>query len=350
MRVILRSDETATVNGLVAGGVASAILPRLAVDPHDDRVPRPRDRPSAAAPAHLPHLASRPPPLHGLPGLPRAHPRGLRRARGRPLRPAGLGSAHGPRRGPPPPARPSCPDTAPTSIRGPARNSARTSSTRPATSSPPRARHEDRQARRPLTRYAVPPSAPPRAASGAPPARSGGRRRRWPDSALTRGSSVELEHDTPNARRAAPRRAQSCWSARVVAEQRDAVDRARRPARARRRPRDVERQRLEHRRGTSSRVMPGRAPHLLDEERDDLGIELRAGAPRSSASQACSAGRGVAVGPLVGHRAVGLEHRERAGGERDLVARQARRIAPAVEALVVVEHGVARRRAAPAPG
>jgi DNA-binding transcriptional LysR family regulator len=38
MRVILRSDETATVNGLVAGGVASAILPRLAVDPQDERV------------------------------------------------------------------------------------------------------------------------------------------------------------------------------------------------------------------------------------------------------------------------------------------------------------------------
>ena len=37
-RVILRSDETATVHGLVAGGVASAILPSLAVDHHDDRV------------------------------------------------------------------------------------------------------------------------------------------------------------------------------------------------------------------------------------------------------------------------------------------------------------------------
>jgi molybdate transport repressor ModE-like protein len=37
-RVILRSDETATVHGLVAGGVASAILPRLAVNALDDRV------------------------------------------------------------------------------------------------------------------------------------------------------------------------------------------------------------------------------------------------------------------------------------------------------------------------
>jgi DNA-binding transcriptional LysR family regulator len=37
-RVILRSDETATVHGLVAGGVASAILPRLAVDQADERV------------------------------------------------------------------------------------------------------------------------------------------------------------------------------------------------------------------------------------------------------------------------------------------------------------------------
>ena len=36
--MILRSDETATVHGLVAGGVASAILPSLAVDRHDDRV------------------------------------------------------------------------------------------------------------------------------------------------------------------------------------------------------------------------------------------------------------------------------------------------------------------------
>jgi DNA-binding transcriptional LysR family regulator len=37
-RVILRSDETATVHGLVAAGVASAILPRLAVDPGDPRI------------------------------------------------------------------------------------------------------------------------------------------------------------------------------------------------------------------------------------------------------------------------------------------------------------------------
>jgi len=37
-RVILRSDETATVHGLVAGGVASAILPRMAVDRTDERV------------------------------------------------------------------------------------------------------------------------------------------------------------------------------------------------------------------------------------------------------------------------------------------------------------------------
>jgi DNA-binding transcriptional LysR family regulator len=37
-RVILRSDETATVHGLVAAGVASAILPRLAVNLLDDRV------------------------------------------------------------------------------------------------------------------------------------------------------------------------------------------------------------------------------------------------------------------------------------------------------------------------
>jgi DNA-binding transcriptional LysR family regulator len=37
-RVLLRSDETATVHGLVAAGVASAILPRLAVDPDDPRI------------------------------------------------------------------------------------------------------------------------------------------------------------------------------------------------------------------------------------------------------------------------------------------------------------------------
>ena len=37
-RVILRSDETATVHGLVAGGVASAILPRMAVNRTDERV------------------------------------------------------------------------------------------------------------------------------------------------------------------------------------------------------------------------------------------------------------------------------------------------------------------------
>ena len=36
--MILRSDETATVHGLVAGGVASAILPRMAVDRTDERV------------------------------------------------------------------------------------------------------------------------------------------------------------------------------------------------------------------------------------------------------------------------------------------------------------------------
>jgi len=37
-RILLRSDETATVHGLVAAGVASAILPRLAVQPNDPRV------------------------------------------------------------------------------------------------------------------------------------------------------------------------------------------------------------------------------------------------------------------------------------------------------------------------
>jgi len=37
-RVILRSDETATVHGLVAAGVASAVLPGLAVNLLDDRV------------------------------------------------------------------------------------------------------------------------------------------------------------------------------------------------------------------------------------------------------------------------------------------------------------------------
>ena len=34
-RILLRSDETATVLGLVAAGVASAILPWLVVDPDD---------------------------------------------------------------------------------------------------------------------------------------------------------------------------------------------------------------------------------------------------------------------------------------------------------------------------
>ena len=37
-RILLRSDETATVHGLVAAGVASALLPRLAVDRNDPRV------------------------------------------------------------------------------------------------------------------------------------------------------------------------------------------------------------------------------------------------------------------------------------------------------------------------
>ena len=37
-RVILRSDETATVHGLVAGGVVSGVLPRMAVDRTDERV------------------------------------------------------------------------------------------------------------------------------------------------------------------------------------------------------------------------------------------------------------------------------------------------------------------------
>jgi len=37
-RVLLRSDETATVHGLVAAGVASAILPGLAVNPDDPRI------------------------------------------------------------------------------------------------------------------------------------------------------------------------------------------------------------------------------------------------------------------------------------------------------------------------
>jgi DNA-binding transcriptional LysR family regulator len=37
-RVLLRTDETATVLGLVAAGVASAILPWLVVDPADTRI------------------------------------------------------------------------------------------------------------------------------------------------------------------------------------------------------------------------------------------------------------------------------------------------------------------------
>ena len=41
-RVLLRSDETATVLGLVAAGVASAILPWLVVDPGDPRHQRVR--------------------------------------------------------------------------------------------------------------------------------------------------------------------------------------------------------------------------------------------------------------------------------------------------------------------
>ena len=36
--MLLRSDETATVLGLVAAGVASAILPWLVVDPADPRI------------------------------------------------------------------------------------------------------------------------------------------------------------------------------------------------------------------------------------------------------------------------------------------------------------------------
>ena len=42
----------------------------------------------------------------------------------------------------------------------------------------------------------------------------------------------------------------------------------------------------------------------------------------------------------MGHRAVGLEDREHPGGQRDLVAVQAGRVATAVDALVVVEHRV----------
>jgi DNA-binding transcriptional LysR family regulator len=37
-RVVFRSDETATVHGVVASGVATAILPRLAVNPDDERI------------------------------------------------------------------------------------------------------------------------------------------------------------------------------------------------------------------------------------------------------------------------------------------------------------------------
>jgi DNA-binding transcriptional LysR family regulator len=37
-RVLLRSDETATVLGLVAAGVACAILPSLVLDPDDRRI------------------------------------------------------------------------------------------------------------------------------------------------------------------------------------------------------------------------------------------------------------------------------------------------------------------------
>ena len=37
-RVLLRTDETATVLGLVAAGVAAAVLPWLVVNPDDPRI------------------------------------------------------------------------------------------------------------------------------------------------------------------------------------------------------------------------------------------------------------------------------------------------------------------------
>lgn len=80
------------------------------------------------------------------------------------------------------------------------------------------------------------------------------------------------------------------------------------------------------------------APHLLDEDPDYLGIELR---PRVALKLLAGfLGRHrVAVRPPGDHRAEGIRHADEAGFQRDLLAAKPRWVASAVEVLVVVQDG-----------
>ncbi len=99
----------------------------------------------------------------------------------------------------------------------------------------------------------------------------------------------------------------------------------------------LQRQGVEHRLGDVVASHPRCTPDLLDEQLRDLGVELRPGPLDQRLARLLGRPRG-AVGALVRHRAVRLEHREHPRAERDVLAAQPGRVARAVDALVVVEH------------
>ena len=162
-------------------------------------------------------------------------------------------------------------------------------------------------------------------------------------SAFTRGRSDSSSSTRPRrGRRGGPRRRCPRCSAAVVAQQRRAVDR-RTVVRVGR----VQGQRVQDRRRTSSRATRGSRRTCSTNSSTISGSNC---VPRAPPAPGRPARRPrLPVRALVGHRAVGLEHREHACGGRDVGPRPAPRGTPPVEALVVVEDGARRVVGAPAP-
>ena len=80
----------------------------------------------------------------------------------------------------------------------------------------------------------------------------------------------------------------------------------------------------------------GALPGRLDDRRDRIGVEPSRRSPRGRApSAARSAGSGVAVGPRLGHRLIGVGRGQDAGRQGELRPRRAAVVAGTVEALVV---------------
>ena len=81
------------------------------------------------------------------------------------------------------------------------------------------------------------------------------------------------------------------------------------------------------------------AADAFGEQGGDLGVELGARGADELLARRVGIAR-VAVGPVVGHRRVGVDDGECAGGDRDLVAGDPERVPAAIVVLVVVEHRV----------